>query len=192
MTLVLIIITAYLIGSLPIPALLRWRRVPLGVPPAGVYRFRNLREALVLIGLQMGKGILATLVGLMFQSWTGAAFAAAAVVLGDLFPIFHRSGDGRGVAVAAGALVILSPLLILSGAVIYLVTLLVTRYLSVSAVLAALGVMMLSLVFFPKFYVVLVVFFAGGLVLIRHRRILGSWRKGAEMPLRWRRFRRWK
>ncbi|SMO73543.1 glycerol-3-phosphate acyltransferase [Melghirimyces algeriensis] len=187
MTLFLISVTAYLVGSIPILAFFR------GKPLVGIYPVRNLREALIIIGMQMSKGALVTLMGLMVSGWIGAAFAAVAVVLGDLFPVFSRFQGGTGVAVTAGALAILSPLLILLGVGIYLITLLLTRYLSLSLVLSAVGVMLLTLVLFPKLYVVLVVFFVGVLILFRQRGLFRRWRRGREAPIRgWHGLRRWK
>lgn len=192
MTLLLMVVIAYLIGSLPVHAISGRKQLRPGMLPIGIHPVRNLREGLVLAGLQVGKGALATLVGLMFHGWTGAAFAAAAVVLGDLFSVFQRFQGGRGIAVAGGTLLILSPLLIVVGASIYLITLWVTRYLSVSAVFAALGVMLLTLVLFPELYVMGVVLFAGSLIMFRHRDLFKGRYRGAEPPIRWRGFRRWR
>lgn len=195
MTLILIVVIAYLIGSLPVLSFLRGQgRIPrvTSFPPTGMRPGRGGREGLTLLGLQMGKGALATLAGLGLAGWSGGALAAAAVVLGDLFPVFQGFHGGSGAAVAAGALLILSPLLIVLGLGVYLMTLFLTRYFSLSLFFASIGVMLFALVLFPGLYVVLVVFFAGGLILLRHKGDLDRWHKGREAPV-WRRgLRRWR
>ncbi|MFC4075576.1 glycerol-3-phosphate acyltransferase [Salinithrix halophila] len=192
MTLLLIIVTAYLIGALPLVALWRGKGFRPWPPSTGVYQPRHLSESFWILGLEMGKGGMAALLGLLFQGWLGAAFAAVAVVVGQIFPIFTGFRGGKGVAVSAGALLVLSPYLFVIGLGIYLAVLLITRYLSLSAVTATIAVFLLSLVLFPKFYLILVTFTLGGLVLFRYREPLARWRRGSEPPFRLRGLKRWK
>lgn len=175
---ILIAVIGYLIGSLPAFALFQSRGAP-GVThlsPGGFRPGKGLRDGMIFAGLQIGKGALATLIGLLLAGWSGGALAAAAAVLGDLFPLFRPVHSG-GVAVAAGGLLILSPLLLVVGLGIYLLTLFLTRYFSVSVFFASIGVILFSLVLFPGLYVVLVVLFAGGLILLRKRGRPDRWRK---------------
>lgn len=194
MMLILIAVTGYLIGSLPVFTLLHSRRVPRvsHLSPGGIRPGRGLREGMIFAGLQMVKGALATLTGLLLAGWTGGALAAAAAVLGDLFSLFRHVHGGGGVAVAAGGLLILSPLLVALGMSIYLLTLVLTRYFSVSVLFASIGVMVFSLVLFPGVYVVLVVLFAGGVIWLRNRGRPDRWFKGMEPPVWKRGFRRWR
>lgn len=194
MILILIAVTGYLIGSLPVFALFHSRGAPRvsHLSPGGIRPGRGLREGMIFAGLQMGKGALAALTGLLLAGWTGGALAAATAVLGDLFSLFRPVHGGGGVAVAAGGLLILSPLLLAVGMGIYLLTLFLTRYFSVSVLFASIGVIVFSLVLFPGLYVVLVVLFAGGLILLRYRGRPDRWRKGMEPPVWKRGFRRWR
>jgi acyl phosphate:glycerol-3-phosphate acyltransferase len=86
----------------------------------------------------------------------------------------------------------LSPLLVALGMSIYLLTLVLTRYFSVSVLFASIGVMVFSLVLFPGVYVVLVVLFAGGVIWLRNRGRPDRWFKGMEPPVWKRGFRRWR
>ncbi|SFS76185.1 glycerol-3-phosphate acyltransferase [Marininema halotolerans] len=190
-TYLLIIVTAYLTGSLPLVSLWRGKGFRAWPPPDGVYQPRDFSESLWMLLLEISKGAIATLLGLMFLGWSGAAMAALMVVTGHLFPIFTGFRGGKGMAVSAGALLILSPFLFILGIGIYVAVLLLTRYLSISAVVATGGVLLLSLVLFPSFYVILVVFILGGLILIRYREPLARWRRGSERPFHFRGFRRW-
>ena len=63
---------------------------------------RKLVAALTLLG-DGGKGWLAVWLAALIAPASGA-YAALAVFLGHLFPVFHRFRGGKGVATAAGAL----------------------------------------------------------------------------------------
>jgi glycerol-3-phosphate acyltransferase PlsY len=63
---------------------------------------RKLVAALTLLG-DGGKGWLAVWLAALFAP-ASVAYAALAVFLGHLFPVFHRFRGGKGVATAAGAL----------------------------------------------------------------------------------------
>ncbi|OYD07506.1 glycerol-3-phosphate acyltransferase [Paludifilum halophilum] len=190
MNLLTVILVAYLIGSLPITAFYSKKGFRRDLSSRSAAGFR--REPLLSVGMEMGKGALAALLGLVLHGWTGAAFASIAVVLGQIYPVFTGFRGGRGAAVSAGALLIMSPLLVLIGIGIYWALLFVTRYRSISMVSAVICVMVLTLVLFPELYVILVVFGLGSLVLLRYAGSVRRWRKGTEPPFRWRGLGRWR
>jgi glycerol-3-phosphate acyltransferase PlsY len=63
-----------------------------------------------------------------------------AAVLGHSFSIFTKFKGGKGVATAAGGLVVLMPVSCLIGAALWIVTFAVTRYVSLGSVVAAVAV----------------------------------------------------
>ncbi|MEG1687540.1 MAG: glycerol-3-phosphate 1-O-acyltransferase PlsY [Angelakisella sp.] len=82
------------------------------------------------------KGSLAVFLGgLLCQG--GEQIAAVMVVVGHLFPLFFGMRGGKGVATAAGAILVLSPLTLAILAVPFGVILAVTRYMSLAAVTVA-------------------------------------------------------
>ena len=60
-----------------------------------------------------------------------------AAVLGHSFSIFTKFKGGKGVATAAGGLIVLIPIACSVGAVVWVVTFAITRYVSLGSVLAA-------------------------------------------------------
>lgn len=165
---------AYLFGTLPVRA---W---------VGTGRGRFVRASLVpkelwIAGLEMAKGALATLIGLLLGGWIGASLAAVAVVFGETFPPGYASARGSGVTTAAGALLVLSPLLLGIGAFIYILSLLITRCHPFSALCAALGIMLIGLILSTHLYVFIVIFCLAGFVLPRLRKGRNRFRK----PFRW-------
>jgi glycerol-3-phosphate acyltransferase PlsY len=79
------------------------------------------KAGLVVLLLDMGKGALAAGVGLAIDGHRGAYLLGVAAVLGHVFPITRRFKGGRGVATAAGVLVVVFPLVIAILAVVWLV-----------------------------------------------------------------------
>jgi glycerol-3-phosphate acyltransferase PlsY len=79
------------------------------------------KAGLVVLLLDMGKGALAAGVGLALDGHRGAYILGVAAVLGHVFPITRRFKGGRGVATAAGVLVVVFPLVLAILAVVWLV-----------------------------------------------------------------------
>ncbi|HET9181900.1 MAG TPA: glycerol-3-phosphate 1-O-acyltransferase PlsY [Candidatus Angelobacter sp.] len=65
------------------------------------------------------------------------AIAALAAVLGHLFPVWLKFKGGKGVATALGVFLVLFPEAVLVSLAIFIVTVLVTRYVSLGSILAA-------------------------------------------------------
>ena len=63
-----------------------------------------------------------------------------AAVLGHSFSIFTKFKGGKGVATAAGGLIVLIPIACSVGAVVWVLTFAITRYVSLGSVLAAVAV----------------------------------------------------
>ena len=65
-----------------------------------------------------------------------AAFAALTAVLGHLFPVWLRFRGGKGVATGLGAFAIFAPKAVLAAAGIFLVIVLILRYVSLGSIAA--------------------------------------------------------
>ena len=100
---------------------------------------RKAAAALTLIG-DAGKGWLAVYLAGRYGTAPELSEAAACVgvVLGHVFPLFHRFSGGKGVATAAGALLAMSGWLGLGTIVTWLVITAFFRISSLSALVAAL------------------------------------------------------
>ncbi len=131
------------------------------------------------------KGMLATYIGLHLGGWIGASLSALGVVLGHTYPLIMLKGVNRGSsAVAAGALFVLSPLVITIGLIVFLVSLLLTRYVTFSTLLTIPVVVLVTLFLSAKFLVVTITFCLAGVILFRERNSVKRWRRGAELPFR--------
>jgi glycerol-3-phosphate acyltransferase PlsY len=117
--------------------------------------------------------------------------AAVAVILGHLFPVFLRFRGGKGVAAFFGAWFSLAPLPVAAVLLLFAVTVLYSRHVSMGSMVAAgafpFGVWMVD---HPGSTVVLAAFICGALVVWRHRDNLERIRAGTESVIVFRRRRR--
>jgi len=92
------------------------------------------------------KGFGAVKMSILITTWlqpewkspeTIGILAAISSVLGHSFPVWLRFKGGKGVATSAGALFALSPVAALAGVATWILTFLVTRYVSLASIAAA-------------------------------------------------------
>ena len=94
-------------------------------------------------------------------------------ILGHVFPIWFKFKGGKGVASSFGLLLIYSPLVALGMAISFIITEYITRYVSVSStvasILAFITVLSLHLFATEDLAFVIVTGLASALIIIRHR-----------------------
>lgn len=103
-----------------------------------ILRIAGKKFALFTLIGDLGKGAIAVLLArfLLHQSDISLSIAAFAVILGHIYPIFHKFQGGKGVATAFGAFIALSPLFGLVVVLTWLVVALAFRYSSLAAIVA--------------------------------------------------------
>lgn len=142
----ILILLAYLIGSLPFAVIVS---KALGLPdprsygsgnPGATNVLRTGRKLAALLTLagDGGKGWLAVFLAARYGADAAVVAACAlAVFLGHLFPVFLRFRGGKGVATAAGTLFAFDPWLGAAGATAWLAVAVATRYASLASMVAA-------------------------------------------------------
>ena len=111
-----------------------------------------------------------------------ALFAGAMAIIGHNFPVWLKFKGGKGVASAFGFLLVTKPLIALSVFAIWLTTAFITRYSSLSAIIAAISLPIITYFTADSVYTIcysaLVV-----LVLIRHHANFVRLFKGQESKI---------
>ncbi|MCX7032543.1 MAG: glycerol-3-phosphate 1-O-acyltransferase PlsY [Arenimonas sp.] len=189
MTSALLIIAAYLLGSLSGSLLLgRLRGVDirtLGSGNAGgtnALRTQGWKFALGTVLVDVGKGVLAVWLAQRFgtgEAWLPYA-AGLAAVLGHVWPVFHGFRGGKGAGTLVGALLMLWPMAVVVLVGSWLLVLTATGYVGLSTVLAAATLVPLALATGAEpvrlaFAIVLALF-----ILFTHRANLARLRAGTE------------
>lgn len=183
----LAVVAAYLLGSVSFAIVVsRAMRLPdprsygSGNPGAtNVLRTgRRLAAVLTLAG-DAGKGWLAVWLALLLAP-QAAAFVALAVLLGHLYPVFHRFQGGKGVATAAGALLGLDPWLGLGSIATWAIIAAFFRYSSLASLIAALFAPFFAWFIKLNDLDVAVVAIMGALLIWRHRENIARLAAGQE------------
>ncbi len=187
----LLIILAYLIGSIPVGVILGKMK---GIDPrktgSGNIGATNVMRA---GGKKLG---IITLLGDAAKGFIPVAAAAAldadvlvvaivglAAFLGHVFPVFLRFKGGKGVATALGVYIAIRPLVILGAFIVFVIVFLVWRYISLASIVGAIIVPIgLYLVKAPREFIVMAGLI-GIVVIIRHRENISRIIKGTENKL---------
>ena len=148
-TYAIVVPVAYLLGATPwgyiIPRLLRGvdiRRYGSGnVGGANVQRTVGWRLAIVVMALDVGKGVLAVALAWLVSGHSAVAEVVAGImaIIGHDWSVFLRFKGGRGVAAAGGASFIIAPLATAAVLPVFLLTVLRSRYVSLGSVVGALA-----------------------------------------------------
>jgi glycerol-3-phosphate acyltransferase PlsY len=177
MTLIALLIAAYLIGSVPFAivssrlfGLADPRKYGSGNPGAtNVLRSGNKPAALLTLIGDCAKGWFAVwLAGQLGFSPVETALAGLAAFLGHIFTIFLRFNGGKGVATALGVLAGISGWLALATLAIWIVAAFLTRYSSVAALAAAIVAPVVSITLLGANLTVAIVAIMSALLIWRH------------------------
>jgi acyl-phosphate glycerol 3-phosphate acyltransferase len=205
----LIILSAYLIGSVPFGYLIaRVRGVDIfrvgsgNIGATNVARALGARFGILVFVLDFGKGAVPTwaagrLSPLLSAEWQsswgreGLMMAAGlAAFLGHLFPVYLRFRGGKGVATGAGVVAVLLPGPALGALIIWIGLVAATHTVSLASLGAAAGLCAIHIAETPQPWAgpgrILTVFclVAMGLVFLRHRANIGRLLHGNENRLK--------
>lgn len=175
--LVLAVVIAYLLGSVPVGLLIGkvWgkdlRKYGSGnIGTTNALRVLGTKAAVLTLVGDAAKGMVGGYLGLLLGGTNfGMVLGTLAAIFGQTYPLFLGFKGGKGVATSFGAVMFLSPAMGGIMLAIWLVVVFLTRYVSLSSMTAAacapLLVYLLKLP--PEFY--LFAFVAGGHIIYRHR-----------------------
>ncbi len=152
------IITAYLLGSIPTSYLIGKisgvdvRKHGSGnVGATNVLRVLGKLPAAITLMLDIGKGVLAvTLVASIFYQKGTIGFnlfkclLGLAVIAGHNWTIFLKFKGGKGVATFIGVFAVLLPLELIAGLIIWIITVWITKYVSLGSILLAMSVPLIA------------------------------------------------
>lgn len=202
MTQLLVVVLAYLLGSIPFAYLAgRARGVDLrtvgsgNLGAANVFRTLGRDMGIAVMFADILKGVVAVVIARLLTDDPWPPIAAAAAIAGHVFPVWLRFKGGKGVATAGGAVIGLMPLAALILFAVWVVVVAATRYTSLGAIV---GCLLATPLVWALGYPVSDVVFTGvaaAAVLVLHRgnarrllqgreaRIeLGRGRRGAGLP----------
>jgi glycerol-3-phosphate acyltransferase PlsY len=187
----LTVLLGYLAGSVPFAFLLA-RRAGIDVRVAGsgnvgaanVLRTAGTGRAVLVMTLDIAKGVFAVAVAHLANAGSAiAAAAGAAAILGHVYPVWLRFHGGKGVAVAAGVFAVLAPLATAVGCAVFLIIVRLTGYISLGSLAATVALPPAAWLMGAPAAVVLTAAGAAGLIVFRHRSNIRRLLAGTERRL---------
>jgi len=105
-----------------------------------VFRTGNKTAGILVLVGDILKGVIAVAIGYAFNLHGAAiGFVALAAVLGHIFPVFYGFKGGKGVATAAGTLIVISFWTFIFVLITWAIVAFVTRYVSLASMVAAIA-----------------------------------------------------
>ena len=143
----LVVIIAYLFGSIPFGYLIVRGKMGSDIRQSGsggtgatnVSRRAGKAAGVITLVLDALKGAAAVVLAKVIAgdvNWLVAA-AAIAVMVGHIFPVWLRFRGGKGVATGVGVFLVLAPVALLCAGVVFIAIVAMTRYVSLGSMSAA-------------------------------------------------------
>jgi len=177
MTIALVLVASYLLGSIPFSYLVaRQRGVDVRTVGSGNVGATNVMRSvgkgagLVAFVLDAAKGAVAALIAQRAGLGpTQAALAAVAAIIGHMYPVWLRFQGGKGVATGAGAFLPLAPIATVVALVVFALTLALTRYVSLGSMLGSVALAVSAAVMGASRPVVIAAALMAALIVWKHR-----------------------
>ena len=142
---VLVGVIAYLLGSLNSAIIVSKSKYKQDIRTFGsgnagltnMLRVYGKDGALLTLAGDIAKQFVSVLVGAILLGRYGAYLAGLFCMLGHIFPIYYRFKGGKGVLTAATMILLIDPLVFVVLFIIFALTLAITRYVSLSSIIAA-------------------------------------------------------
>lgn len=194
MTLIVVLIVAYLIGSIPFGYLIVRKKVGADIRETGsggtgatnVSRRAGKAAGILTLVLDALKGSVAVLIARVVAGpslsgeWLIAA-AAIAVIVGHIFPVWLRFRGGKGVATGVGVFLVIAPIALLCAGVLFIALVAFTRYVSLGSIVAAATIpLFLWFVVAAARPVLIAAIVVAALIIFAHRGNIGRLARGVE------------
>ena len=193
-----LIILAYLLGSIPTSLIISRTQFNIDIRDYGsgnagatnTFRVLGSKWGSIVMFFDVLKGILAVKLSLLLPFYTENEFARTnfqiglglAAVLGHIFPIWADFRGGKGVATLFGLIIAISPFTALGCVGVFLLVLFLTRFVSLSSILASMAFPVFILVIFNvendayRIFAIAVAL----LVVLTHQKNIGRLLSGSE------------
>ncbi|WP_099221380.1 glycerol-3-phosphate 1-O-acyltransferase PlsY [Listeria costaricensis] len=151
------------------------------------FRVLGIKAGSVVTVMDILKGTVSTLLPYFFGFELGHHYwllTGVAAIIGHSFPIFAGFKGGKAVATSAGVILAYAPLLFVIAILVFLLTLKISKYVSLSSMVAAVAAFICSL-FMNDWILVLLITCLALFIIWRHRTNIARIRNGEEPKIKW-------
>lgn len=188
----IIIILAYLLGSLPSGLIIGKVFYGKDIREHGsgnlggtnTFRTLGVKAGLVVSIADVLKGTLAASLPLLLNADIPMLLVGVFAVIGHMYPVFAGFRGGKAVATSGGVLLAYTPVLFLFMLIIFFISLYTTKYVSLSSILTGIAAFIYSLIT-KDLPLIVVVAVLASFVIYRHRANLERIRNKTEPKIKW-------
>ncbi|AQS44294.1 glycerol-3-phosphate 1-O-acyltransferase PlsY [Bacillus velezensis] len=192
MLIVLLIILAYVIGSIPSGLVVGKLAKGIDIREHGsgnlgatnAFRTLGVKAGSVVVAADILKGTLAAALPYLLHVPIHPLLAGVAAVIGHVFPVFAKFKGGKAVATSGGVLLFYAPLLFVTMVAVFFVFLFLTKFVSLSSMLTGIYTIIYCL-FVKDPYLLIVVTLLTAFVIYRHRANIKRIINKTEPKIKW-------
>ncbi|OIK13237.1 glycerol-3-phosphate acyltransferase [Bacillus sp. MUM 116] len=189
---ILCVILAYLLGSIPSGLIIGKVFYKTDIREHGsgnlggtnTFRTLGVKAGLAVTISDILKGTLAAYLPHLFQLDLSPLIFGIFAILGHTYPIFAGFRGGKAVATSAGVLLCYAPFLFLTVLVVFFISLFITKYVSLSSMIAGVCAVIYS-IFLRDIPLIIVVFLMTAFVVYRHRANIKRIMNKTEPKVKW-------
>ncbi|WP_421040575.1 glycerol-3-phosphate 1-O-acyltransferase PlsY [Mammaliicoccus vitulinus] len=148
------------------------------------FRVLGKKAGFIVMFLDIFKGFIVVFFPLWFNVDIPSIFVGICAVIGHVFPIFLKFKGGKAVATSAGAVLGVHPVLLIILAIVFLIILYSTKYVSLSSMIAGIGCVIGAIIIgdLPFLIVSIAIML---ILLVRHQSNIVRIFKGNEPKIKW-------
>ncbi|MEB6120302.1 glycerol-3-phosphate 1-O-acyltransferase PlsY [Mammaliicoccus sciuri] len=187
-----VIILSYLVGCFPSGLVLGKLSYKKDIRQFGsgnlgatnTFRVLGKKAGFIVMFLDIFKGFIVVFFPIWFNVDIPSIFVGICAVVGHVFPIFLKFKGGKAVATSAGAVLGVHPILLIILAIIFFVILYLTKYVSLSSIVAGISCFIGAIIIGDiPFLIVSIAILV--ILLVRHQSNIIRIFKGQEPKIKW-------
>ena len=194
------LIIAYLLGSIPTSYLMGriLKKIDIrkfgsgNIGATNAFRVLGVKVGILTLIIDVAKGFFAIQLGKYILENPDdliLIFIGLAVILGHICTIFLKFKGGKGVATSAGVFIALIPIPVFITLVVFILTVWISKYVSLGSLLAALTLFITELIIninnsFAEIEILILIFIITVFIIIRHRENIKRILKGNENKIK--------
>lgn len=194
---IFVLVLAYLLGSIPSGLIIGKVFYKTDIREHGsgniggtnTFRTLGVKAGFAVTFIDILKGTLASSLPYLFHVDINPLLAGVFAVVGHTYPIFAGFRGGKAVATSGGVLLLTAPYLFLTVLAIFFISLYITKYVSLSSMIAGIAAVFFALIsgFIRKWDIplLLVVFSLASFVIYRHRANIKRIINKTEPKIKW-------
>lgn len=184
----LVLLFSYFLGAIPMAYLMGRYRFGLDVRKFGsgnvgatnAFRAMGPAAGITVLLLDVLKGFIAVILAAAVGGPWLVVTAGIVVIFGHTFSVFVNYRGGKGVATGAGTFLAIAPWAVLWAVLIFILALLLFRYVSVGSIMAAASIPIFLVLYQKPWSFVLYGLIAAAFVIYKHKTNINRLKKGTE------------